>query len=373
MEKNVVVAKWNVEHIWENGCEIKNHTEALHSILPHVSVDGKLEFDAIGHRVVHGGEYFQQPVIITDEVIARIEECSDLAPLHNPANLQAILACTALLPEVKQVAVFDTAFHQTMEPAHYMYAIPMKYYDKYKIRRYGFHGTSHQFVYNTLIERLDPRESCKGKDWKIEKLSNWASKVITCHIGNGASITAIKDGKVIETSMGMTPLEGVMMWTRSGNIDSAIIPYLMKHESMTVDQVMNMLNKESGMLWISWVSNDMRDIYSGIDQWNARCQVALDMYINSLIKYIWSYAAILGGVDAIVLTGGVMEHKALIRKLLLQKLFWMWITLDEESNPDEISGTTRISTSDSKIGVFVIPTNEELMIAEETFKLIQNV
>lgn len=170
----------------------------MHALLPNVSVDGKLEFDAIGHRVVHGGEYFQQPVVITDEVIARIEECSDLAPLHNPANLQAILACKALFPEVKQVAVFDTAFHQTMEPAHYLYALPMKYYDKYKIRRYGFHGTSHQFVYDKLMERWN--------DGTMEK-----NKVITCHLGNGASITAIKDGKVVETSMGMTPLEGVMM------------------------------------------------------------------------------------------------------------------------------------------------------------------
>ena len=358
MEKNAVVVKWNIEHIWEHGSDIQNHTEALHSILPHVSVDGKLEFDAIGHRVVHGGEYFQQPVIITDEVIARIEECSDLAPLHNPANLQAIFACKALLPEVKQVAVFDTAFHQTMEPAHYMYAIPMKYYETYKIRRYGFHGTSHQYVYEKLMQ---------NSEFKIQK-----NKVITCHIGNGASIAAIKDGKVVETSMGITPLEGVIMWTRSGNVDPAIVPYLMKHESLTVDQVMNMLNKESGVLWISWVSNDMREIYAGIDQWNVRCQLALDMYINSLIKYIWSYVAILGGVDAIVLTGWVMEHKALIRKLLVQKLSWMWIVLDEEANLDEISQATRISTSDSKIWVFVIPTNEELMIAEETFKLVNN-
>ncbi len=354
MEKDVVVAKGNVEHIWENGCEIKNHTEALHSILPHVSVDGKLEFDAIGHRVVHGGEYFKQPVIITDEVIAKIEECADLAPLHNPANLQAILACKALLPEVQQVAIFDTAFHQTMEAKHYLYALPMKYYEKYKIRRYGFHGTSHQYVYEQLMQNVKQPE-----------------KVITCHIGNGASITAIQNGKVIETSMGMTPLEGVMMWTRSGNIDAAIIPYLMKHESLQVDQVMNILNKESWILWISWISNDMRDIYAWIEQWNQRCQIAFDMYLTSLIKYIWSYTAILWWVDAIVLTGGVMEHKALIRTLLLEKLSWMWITLDEKSNPDEISHMTRLSTSDSKIEVFVIPTNEELMIAKETFALIK--
>lgn len=358
MEKNVVVAKWNVEHIWEKSSEIQNHTEALHSILPHVSVDGKLEVDAIGHRVVHGGEYFQKPVIITDEVIARIEECSDLAPLHNPANLQAILACQALLPEVKQIAVFDTAFHQTMQPAHYMYALPMKYYDNYKIRRYGFHGTSHQYVFDKFIE-----------NW-ILSIEN--SKVITCHIGNGASIAAIKNGKVVETSMGMTPLEGVMMWTRSGNIDLGIIPYLMKRESLTIAQVMNILNKESGMLWVSEISNDMRDVFAAIETWNVNCQLALDMYINSLTKCIWSYIAILGWVDAIILTGGVMEHSAFTRKILFDKFSWMWISLDEDLNQDKVSWTTRISTEDSKVAAFIIPTNEELMIAKQTQQLLTN-
>ena len=203
--------------------------------MPALSIDGKLEFDAIGHRVVHGGEYFKDPVIITDEVIKRIEECVDLAPLHNPANLQAIFACKELLPEVKQVAVFDTAFHQSMEPSHYLYPLPKKYYDHYKIRRYGFHGISHQYVYEKLIMNYKLRIPNTKKP----------EKVITCHIGNGASVTAIKDGKVIETSMGMTPLEGVMMGTRSGNIDPAIITYLMTHESMTVEQINDLLNKQS--------------------------------------------------------------------------------------------------------------------------------
>lgn len=358
MENQTVIAKWNVEHIWENGSEIIDHKQALHSILPNVSENWVLEFDAIGHRVVHGEEYFKDPVIITDEVIEKITKCSDLAPLHNPANLQAILACKELLPTVTQVAVFDTAFHQTMEPAHYLYALPMKYYETYKIRRYGFHWISHQYVYEQLLQ---------NSEFKIQK-----NKVITCHVGNGGSITAIKDGKVVETSMGMTPLEGIMMGTRCGSIDPAIITYLMSHESMTIDQINNLLNKQSWVLWVSWISNDLRDIYAGIEKWDAKCSLTLDMYINSLIKYIWSYTAILWWVDSIVLTGGVMEHKALIRELLLEKLSYMWITLDTQANQDEISSATCISTSDSKVAVLVIPTNEELMIAKETKQLINN-
>lgn len=359
MEKKNVVAKWNVEHIWENGSEIKNHKDALHSILPQISENWILAFDAIGHRVVHGEEYFKDPVVITDEVIARITECSDLAPLHNPANLQAILACKALLPDVIQVAVFDTAFHQTMEPAHYLYALPMKYYETHKIRRYGFHGISHQYVYEKLVEMM--------KRWNDKNF-----KVITCHIGNGASITAIQDGKVIETSMGMTPLEGVMMGTRCGDIDPAIITYLMTHESMTVDQINDLLNKQSWLLGVSWVSNDMRSILAGIETWNTRCSLAFDMYINSFVKYIWAYAALLWWVDALVLTGGVMEHRAIVRSALLEKLAWMWIVLDTEANQDELPEGKIITTSDSKITVVVIPTNEELMIARQTLKLMNN-
>jgi len=366
MEKNVVVVKWNIEHIWENGSQIKTHTEALHSILPDISVDSKLEFDAIGHRVVHGGEYFQQPVIITDEVIARIEECSDLAPLHNPANLEAIFACKKLIPGVVQVAVFDTAFHQTMEPAHYLYALPTKYYETYKIRRYGFHGISHQYVYEKLL--ADYPSIIK----KTDTSSSPDLKVITCHIWNWASITAIKNGKVVETSMGITPLEGLMMWTRSGNIDPAIIPYLMTHESMTADDISNLLNKQSWLLGVSWVSNDMRDIIVWIEKWNKKCSLALDMYINSLVKYIWSYAALLWWVDVIILTAWVMEHRTMLRTILLEKLSWMWIVLDVQANKDDTVLEKIISTSDSKITVVVIPTNEEYMIAKETKQLISH-
>jgi len=354
MEKEVVVVKWIVEKIWVKWSSVENHKDALHSVLPQISE--YWTFDAIGHRVVHGGEYFKNPVIITDEVIARIEECSDLAPLHNPANLQAILACKELLPTISQVAVFDTAFHQSMDPAHYLYALPLHYYETYKIRRYGFHGTSHKYVYEKLIE-----------NWKL-KIEN--SKVITCHVGNGVSITAIKDGKVVETSMGMTPLEWVMMGTRSGNIDPAIISYLMTHESMTIDEIQDMLNKQSWLLGISWVSSDMRDIFAGIEQWNEKCILALEMYINSMVKYIWAYTALLWWVDAIVLTAGVMEHRVAVRKMLLEKLSYLWITLDIDANQDELSDEKIISTPDSKVIVAVIPTNEELMIAEETFKLI---
>ena len=358
MEKNVVVAKWNVEKIWENSSEIKNHKDALHSILPDISENGVLEFDAIGHRVVHGEEYFKDPVIITDEVIEVIKKCSDLAPLHNPANLQAILACKELLPDVPQVAVFDTAFHQTMEPAHYLYALPMKYYDTYKIRRYGFHGISHQYVYEQLMQ---------SSEFRIQK-----NKVITCHIGNWASITAIKDGKVVETSMGMTPLEGVMMGTRSGNIDPAIVTYLMSHENMTVDQINDLLNKQSWLLWVSWVSNDMRDIFAWIEKWNDKCSLALDMYLNSFVKYIWAYTALLWWVDVIILTAGVMEHRAIVRKMLLERLSYLWIILDDRANQDELPGGAVITSQDSKVAVVVIPTNEELMIAKETKKLMNN-
>ncbi len=321
--------------------------------------------DWIGHRVVHGGEYFKNPVIIDDEVVKRIEECVDLAPLHNPANLQAILACKELLPDVKQVAVFDTAFYQSMKPVNYLYALPIKYYEKYKIRRYGFHGISHQYVYKKLVETL--------KRWNVKTMSGSKPlKVITCHIGNGASITAIKDGKVIETSMGMTPLEWLMMWTRSWDIDPALISHIMKHKSFTIDQVMNVLNKESGLLWISEISNDVREILAGVDAGNEKCILALEMYINSMVKYIWSYVALLGWVDAIVLTAGVMEHRWIIRKMLVEKLWRLGIVLDEQVNVNEISLVTNIATQNSQVAVFIIPTNEELMIAEETLKLMIN-
>jgi len=363
MPQNSVVAKWIVGKVWEKWSSVKNHTEALQSVLDTLSAHWTI--DAIGHRVVHGGEYFKNPVIVTDDVIAKITECSDLAPLHNPANLQAILACKELLPKVPQVAVFDTAFYQGMTPEHYLYALPMKYYEQYKIRRYGFHWTSHQYVYEQLITNYELRIT----NSKIPKKN---FKVITCHVGNGVSITAIKDGKVIETSMGMTPLEGLMMWTRSGNIDPAIIFHLHKYEKLSDDTIEHMLEYESWLLGVSGVSSDMRDILAGIEKWNKQCVLALDMYINSFVKYIWAYAALLWWIDVIVLTAGIMEHRAVIRTKLFERLAWMWVVLDDKANQDDPGSERVISTPDSKVIVVIIPTNEEYMIAKETFKLVNN-
>lgn len=365
MYQNILIVKWSVEKIWEKWSSFANFKEALQSVVDILSAGGNNDIDAVGHRVVHGGEYFQHPVRIDDNVIMKIEECTILAPLHNSVNLEWIRACMSLFPTIPHVAVFDTAFHQTMEPAHYLYPISYAYYEEYKIRRYGFHGTSHQYVYEKLIEKLRNWEIEKLKDTKIEDL-----KVITCHIGNGASITAIKNGKVIETSMGMTPLEWLMMWTRSGNIDPAIVTYLMTHKSITPEEINDLLNKQSWLLGISWISNDMRDIVVWVEQWNARCSLALDMYINSLVKYIWSYTALLWWVDVIVLTAGVMEHRTMIRSMLIEKLSWMWISMDDESNNNTLSLEKIISTSDSKVVVAVIPTNEELMIAKETKEIV---
>jgi len=354
MEKNIVLVKWNIEKIWENNSECKNHKGVLYSILPQISEHWS--FDAIGHRVVHGGEYFKNSVIITDEVISKIEECVDLAPLHNPANLAVIAACKEIFPASKQIAVFDTAFHQTMEPAHYLYPLPSEYYETHKIRRYGFHGISHQYVYEKLLA-----------DYKAPH-----AKIITCHIGNWASVAAIKDGKVVETSMGMTPLEWLMMGTRSGNIDPAIVTYLMKHEVLSVDQIDELLNEQSWLLGVSWISNDMRDIISWIEQWNQKCSLALDMYINSLVKYIGAYVALLWGIDVLVLTAGIMEHRTIVRTRLLERLSWLWIVIDIQANEDTTSLEKMVSTKNSNVAVFVIPTNEELMIAKETFGLMNN-
>ncbi len=347
-----------MEKIWVKWSSVKNHKEALQSVVQLLSNSWNLDINAIGHRAVHGGEYFKNPVIITDEVMAKITECSDLAPLHNPANLEAMLACKEFFPDLPQVAVFDTAFYQNMTPEQYLYALPMKYYEIYKIRRYGFHGISHQYVYEQLLQNT--------------KFNMQKNKVITCHVGNWVSITAIKDGKVIDTSMGMTPLEWTMMGTRSGSIDPAIIPYLMNHEKFDADQIDTILNKQSWLLGISWISSDMRDILAGIEKWNTQCSLALHMYINSLVKYIWAYVALLWWVDVIVLTAGVMEHRSIVRKMLLEKLSYLWIVIDDIANQDELPGGAVITASDSKVPVIVIPTNEELMIAKETMNIISN-
>lgn len=377
METQSLMIKWIVEKIWLAGSfldyevawtsqhvdqKVKDHHEAVHLMFDVLTwgefqiLSSLSDLWAIGHRVVHGGEYFQDATLITDEVIERVKECSDLAPLHNPANLAGILACQEMAPEIPQVAVFDTAFHQTMTPEHYLYAIPYTYYEKYKVRRYGFHWTSHQFVFNKFMET-----------WKDGKMETW--KVITCHVGNGASITAIQDGKVVETSMGMTPMEWLMMGTRSGNVDPGVLTFLMKKEKLSPDQLEHILNKESGLLGVSGVSSDMRDILAGREKGEEKCILALEMYINSIVKYIWSYVALMNGVDALVLTGGIMERSRDVRKLLLAKLARLGISLDAKAN-DFSTEERLISTSDSKVIVKVIPTNEELMIAEEAYRLL---
>ncbi len=313
------------------------------------------EIDAIGHRIVHGGEKFSESVIINDEVINAIEECNDLAPLHNPANLIGIRACEKLMPDVPMVAVFDTAFHQTMPDNAYTYGLPYEYYSDYKIRKYGFHGTSHSFVSKRTAELL-------GKDIKD-------TKIIVCHLGNGSSITAVDGGKSVDTTMGLTPLAGLTMGTRSGDIDPAIIEYIMNKENLSISEVNNILNKKSGVLGLSGVSSDFRDLNKGIAEGNDRCRLAMDVFCYQVKKYIGSFAAAMGGLDAIAFTAGVGENDPLVRKLSTEGLAFLGIEIDEEAN--KVRGEEKlISTPDSKVKVFVVPTNEELAIARETVALI---
>lgn len=314
------------------------------------------EIDAVGHRVVHGMEYFNKSVIITPEVIEKVKECYPVAPLHNPANITGIEAVQALLPEVSQVAVFDTAFHQTMPAKAYMYALPYSDYEKYGIRRYGFHGTSHRYVSKRVCEFL-------GVPYDRQR-------IITCHIGNGGSITAIKDGKSVDTSMGLTPTEGLMMGTRVGDIDPGALVYLMQRRGIGADELMKIINKESGVLGISGISNDMRDIEAGIAAGDERAILAMDMYEYRILKYIGAYAAVLNGVDIIVFTGGVGENQTATREHLCHHLSYLGITFDAEAN--KIRGEeVVISGPDSKVKVVVIPTDEEMMIAEDTAALVR--
>ena len=315
------------------------------------------EIEAVGHRVVHGGELFGESVFITDEVIHEIEKCIDLAPLHNPAGLAGIRAAQKAMPGKPMVAVFDTAFHQTMPAKAYIYQIPYRYYTSYKIRKYGFHGTSHRFVANRVAELLNRN---------IEDL-----KVITCHIGQGSSICAINGGKSVDTSMGLTPLAGIPMATRSGDIDPAIIPYIMKKENLQPEDVEEMLNKQSGAWGVSGVSSDYRDVEDGYNMQDPRSVLALDSQAYKIAQYIGQYYITLGGLDALVFTGGVGENGLETRQRICEYLKVLGITLDLEAN--NMKGKEKcISTADSKIPVFVIPTNEELMIARDTHKLIMN-
>ena len=315
------------------------------------------EIDAIGHRLVHGGEKFTKSVIIDDEVIAGVEECSPLAPLHNPANLIGVRACQAIMPGVPNIGVFDTAFHQTMEPVAYMYGLPYEYYEKYKVRRYGFHGTSHSFVSKRAIQmlNLDPDNS----------------KIIVCHLGNGSSISAVKNGKVVDTSMGMTPMEGLVMGTRCGDMDPTIVEYLAHSLNKSLEEVMVILNKKSGVLGISGVSSDFRDLDKASNEGNERAKLAVEVFSYRTAKYIGSYIAAMNGVDAIVFTAGLGENNIVVREQVLNHFGYMGITLDKEAN--QIRGEEKIiSTPDSKVTVAVIPTNEELAIAHETVALLKS-
>ncbi len=314
------------------------------------------EIQAVGHRVVHGMEKFNKSVLITPEVIEKVKECYAVAPLHNPANVTGIEAVSSLMPDVPQVAVFDTAFHQTM-PAHaYMYALPYEAYEKYGVRRYGFHGTSHRYV---------SRRACEFLGLPYEK-----QRIITCHIGNGASITAIKDGKSVDTSMGLTPTEGLMMGTRVGDVDPGAIVYLMERENLDAAGVSKLINKRSGVAGVTEISSDMRDIEAAVEAGNERAKMALDMYEYRILKYIGAYTAVLGGVDIIVFTGGVGENQLGTRERICKQLAFMGVTYNAEAN--KVRGEEiEISGADSKVHVVVIPTDEEMMIAEDTAAIVK--
>lgn len=313
------------------------------------------EIDAVGHRVVHGMEWFNKSVLITPEVVEKVKECYPVAPLHNPANVTGIEAVSALMPEVPQVAVFDTAFHQTMPAKAYMYALPYEAYEKYGVRRYGFHGTSHRYV---------SRRACDFLGLPYEK-----QRIITCHIGNGASITAIADGKSVDTSMGLTPTEGLMMGTRVGDVDPGALVYMMERENLDAAGLSKLINKRSGVAGVSEISSDMRDIENAVAEDNERAKLALDMYEYRILKYIGAYTAVLGGVDVIVFTGGVGENQTITRENICRQLAFMGITLNEEAN--KVRGQEiEISGKDSKVHVVVIPTDEEMMIAQDTAEIV---
>lgn len=313
-------------------------------------VENLTEIKGIGHRLVHGGDKYASSVILTEDVMNVVEELTPLAPLHNPANLIGVRAFKKVVPDAVAVAVFDTAFHQTMEPSSYLYPVPYEWYTKYGIRKYGFHGTSHKFLTNRLSEILGKKEC----------------KIITCHLGNGGSISAVKDGKCIDTSMGFTPNAGIMMGSRSGDIDATMIPYIMEQTGKSLNEVMDELNKNSGYLGISGVSNDSRDIEVGIENGNERCILSQEMYIKAIVGYIAKYYVALGGVDAICFAGGVGENAPETRKEILEALSVLGIKIDGEAN--HVRGKeTLITTSDSSIPVYIIPTDEEVMIARDTY------
>jgi acetate kinase len=344
--------------------EILDHTTAIRKVLDMLThakfgvLSNIQDIQAIGHRVVHGGESFSESVLVDQAVKLEIRKLFDLAPLHNPAHMMGITAVETNLPEVPQAVVFDTAFHQTMPPSSYLYAIPTVLYKKHQIRRYGFHGTSHDYVSKRAAEFL-------GKP--LESL-----KLVTCHIGNGASCTAILNGRSYDTSMGMTPLEGLMMGTRSGDLDPAVVPFTLNKEDLTLNEVNSMLNKHSGLLAISGISSDMREVVEAMKAGHENAKLAFEMYAYRIRKYIGAYIAAMDGVDAIIFTAGVGENSDVLRKEICQHLTFFGVTLDEERNAVRSSEPRTITTDDSAVSVLVVPTNEELLIARDTYRLVRN-
>ena len=343
--------------------DINDHVGAIKSILDNLTskeygcIKDFKEIDAVGHRVVHGGEKFNKSVLINDEVIAKIKECYGIAPLHNPVNMAGIDAINEVLPEVPQVGVFDTAFHQTMPAKSYMYALPYKYYAEDGVRRYGFHGTSHRYVSQRVCEFLGVEP--KGK------------KIVTCHVGNGGSITAVKDGKSVDTSMGLTPTEGLMMGTRCGDVDPGALIFLMDKHKLSSKDMLNMVNKESGLAGISGVSSDMREITVAAKQGNEKAILSLEMYEQRITKYVGAFAAEMGGVDIIVFTGGVGEHQSSTRANVCNPLRFMGVEIDDAANDANNGDEGIISTPNSAVKVVVIPTDEEYMIAKDTEAIIE--
>lgn len=338
--------------------ELKDHDEAVSVLIQELFENNVVksldEISGIGHRVVHGGDKYTNSVIITDQVIKDIEDLSSLAPLHNPANIIGIRACIKLIPSAVQVAIFDTAFHQTMSEEAYMYAVPYEWYTNYNVRKYGFHGTSHKYLANRMSEILGSKDI----------------KIITCHLGNGGSISAIKNGKCVDTSMGFTPNAGIMMGTRSGDVDVTIIPYIMEKTNESLTKVLDNLNKKSGYLGISGISSDSRDIEDGIASGNERCILAQKMFIRRVVEYISKYYVILGGVDAICFAGGIGENSPSTRKDVINSLSILGIKVDEELN--NVRGKESIiTTADSKVPCYIVPTDEEVMIARDTLSFIE--
>ena len=374
METEEVMAKGNYERIADNaflthkvGSEkykieknVQNHEEAIEVILeqlihPEYGVIKDLaQIDAIGHRIVHGGEYFKESAIVTEEVIKKIDECAKLAPLHNKAAIKGIRACQKVMPEKPMVVVFDTAFHQTMEEEKYIYPIPYQYYEKYKVRKYGAHGTSHYFVSRRIAELLKK---------PVESL-----KIVNCHLGQGASLCAIKEGKCVDTSMGLTPLGGIPMCARSGDLDPSVVTYIMEQENLTPAQMQEILNKQSGVYGISGISADFRDVEA--EKENKRAEISLKHYTYVVAQYIAKYAVSLGGIDVITFTAGIGENQVAIRKAICENLAFLGVKVEETAN--QIRGEEiRISAPDSQIEVWVVPTNEELMIARDVQRLTQ--